>query len=529
MRSRATRISLAILLFLLGCTPGAIGPSPRKTDPPAKPSGEVTVSYPEEPVSLNPYLAEGDTNATRDILRAVLPTLLTIDSQMRYQRGLATRVPRGADISKDRKSIDYHLDKSAKWSDGTPISAHDVRFTWEAIRDSRLPVHRGSYRLLKDVEVVDPSRLRLVFESYFSGWRDLFSAGDFILPKHSLEGKDLSKELIEGPPLSGGPFKIESWTKGLEIVMAANPRWWRQGPSLERIKVQFVPDTEIALGLIEKGRTDVLVSSSQRGLQSRADRIEGIEVASRFGSMWWELVFNCSKAPMSDVRFRQAVASGIDRAGIVEGLVRDGGRPLDHLLPGRRAIPSFARYVRDPAGLRDKLRSAGFREGAEGRYSKVSAPIGVSTSSTHALAGFVLLAIRQNVRDAGLQLELRSPVPEVLYGRWQASGEFDIALLERRGSPSMTMSGSYRSDRQPKAGRNYSRISSPELDTALDAAEVDANSQRTLMDKLAELVPALPIFETKLVIAHRVQVSGMDPNATVEGPFWNIHLWSRLG
>lgn len=487
------------------------------------------MSYPEEPVSLNPYLPEGDTIAARDVLRTLLPTLLTIDPKMRYQGGLATRVPRGVDISKDRKSILYRLDTKAVWSDGQPITAHDVRFTWEAIKDSRLPVTRASYRLLKDVQVVSPSRVRLVYDSYVPRWREMFSAGDFILPKHALEGKDLSKELAEGPPASGGPFRIESWIKGLEILLSANPKWWRQGPSLAKVKVQFVPDTEIALGLLEKGRTDVLVSSSQRGLQDRAGRIEGVKVSSRFGSAWWELVFNCSRGPTDDVRFRQAVAAGIDRSGIVEALVREEGRTLEHLLPGQKSPPSFARHVRDPASLKERLRSAGFREGQEGRYSKGGAPIGLSTSSTHALARFVLLAIRQNVREAGLQLELRSPVPEVLYGRWQASGEFDIALVERRGSPGMSLSGSYRSDRHPNAGRNYSRISSTELDGLLDGAELDTDGTGPLMEKLAELLPSLPIFETKLLIANREQVKDMDPNATVDGPFWNIHLWSRAG
>lgn len=528
MRIRTTSLFLGTLLVLVACDPVLDVPSPRRTVSP-KPSGEAVVSYPEEPVSLNPYVAEGDTIASRDTLRMLLPTLLTIDPQMKYQRGLAIRVPRGKDISRDRKSILYHLDKDAKWSDGQPITAEDVRFTWEAIKDSRLPVTRASYRLLKDVQVVSPTSVRLIFESHVPRWREMLSAGDFILPKHSLEGKDLAKELAEGPPVSGGPFLIESWTKGLEIVLAANPRWWREGPSLARMKLQFVPDTEIALGLIEKGRTDVLVSSSQRGLQGRIERVDGVEASSRFGATWWELVFNCSRSPMSDVRFRQAVAAGIDRAGIVEALVREEGRTLEHLLPGQKSPPSFARHVRDPASLRERLKSAGFREGQDGRYSKGGAPIGISTSSTHSLARFVLLAIRQNVREAGLQLELRSSVPEVLYGRWQSAGEFDIALVERRGSPGMSLSGSYRSDRHPNAGRNYSRISSPELDGLLDGAELDIDATGPSMEKLAELVPTLPIFETKLLIAHRDRIRGMDPNATVDGPFWNIHLWSRAG
>lgn len=527
MRSRTTRLLLGLSLVLGACDPVPIPPPPKDTNT-EKPSGEVTVSYPEEPVSLNPYMPAGDTIATRDALRPMLPTLLTIDPKMRYQRGLAIRVPRGADISKDRRSVFYRLDPKAVWSDGHPMTASDVRFTWEAIKDSRLPVTRASYRLLNDVQIVSPTSLRLVFDSYVPRWREMFSAGDFILPKHALEGKDLSKELVEGPPVSGGPFHLGSWTKGLEIELTANPRWWRQGPSVERVRMQFVPDTEIALGLLENGRTDVLVSSSQRGLEGRAERLEGVQVSSRFGSAWWELVFNCSRAPMDDVRFRQAVASGIDRAGIVEALVRGEGRPLQHLLPGQKAPPSFARHVRDPATLREKLRSAGFKEGQEGRYSKGGAPIGISTSATHSLARFVLLAIRQNVREAGLQLELRSPVPEVLYGRWQASGEFDIALVERRGSPGMSLSGTYRSDRHPAGGRNYSRISSPELDGLLDSAEV-GNDVGPLMEKLAELLPALPIFETKLLMAHRHEVVGTDPNATVDGPFWNIHLWSRAG
>ncbi|MGH2688897.1 MAG: ABC transporter substrate-binding protein, partial [Actinomycetota bacterium] len=121
------------------------------------PRGEIAVAYPHMPLSLNPYTFEGDTTATRDLVRPVLPTLLEIGPDLDYRPSLAVRVPKGDDISTTPFSVTFHLDPRAVWSDGVPVTADDVRFTWQWILDPAAPIaDRSAYRTIEDVVVVDP-------------------------------------------------------------------------------------------------------------------------------------------------------------------------------------------------------------------------------------------------------------------------------------------------------------------------------------------------------------------------------------
>lgn len=494
------------------------------------PRGDVVVSYPDEPLTLNPYLHSGNTNATRDLLRPVLPTLLAIGPDLKYRPALAKKVPSGSDVKSNPFSVTFDLDPEARWSDGIPITADDVRFTWETIKEPKWPVaDRSGYDRLTDVVVVDRNTVRLVFSSPYPAWRELFSAGDFVLPRHALMGKDFAVEMSSSLPFSGGPFQIQSFTPGLEIVYALNPRWWGPSPLAERVKVQFVPDVETALQLLQQRRIDVLVSTSQINLTRRI-QMKGAEANSRFGSAWWELAFNHSKQGVRELGWREAVATGFDRAGIVEAIVRREGRALDHLSPGRSLPPAFAQAAHDPAASRQRLATAGYIESG-GTFSKRGIEtIQISSPSESEIATVVERAVQVGLGKTGLQLEIANPRSQMLYGQWRIDGKFDLAVWERRGSPGMAISGLFRSTLHPPAGVNYYRLSSAETDTILDSGEQKARDDLALLSEgmasLAATLPALPLFEAKAYVGFRRGVIGPDPNATVDGPFWNLGDWA---
>jgi peptide/nickel transport system substrate-binding protein len=507
----------------------------REVPAPVEPKGEVIVAYPDEPASLNPYAYEGDTNATRDLLRPLLPTLLTIDPDLRYLPGVATRVPSGKDITAQPFSVTFHIDAKARWSDGIPITAEDVRFTWETIRDPNQPIaDRSAYERISDVVVVDRRTFRLTFDQPYPAWRDLFSAGDFILPKHALAGKDLAAELIDGPPVSGGPFVLEEWVPGLQVTYRANPQWWGDGPGFELIRVFFVPDIETALQLLEGERVQVVAAGTNVNLNRRFERLQGVRAASRFGSAWWELAFNHERAGPSENDWRKAVSTGFNRAGIVEALVRSDGRPLEHLAPGREIKNAFTSLGYDPEGTKESLGRAGFVADPDGRFRKSGVgAIGISAPADHEMASLVERAIQVGLSGSGIEVEFRNPRATDHYTLWRREGRFDLALWERRGTPFMSLNAFYHSGRHPPGGLNYTRLRSADVDRSLEAAERGTSYRRASIDEvmgqLAASLPALPLFEQKAYLGFRANVTGPSPNATVEGPFWNLHEWALSG
>lgn len=476
----------------------------KKAGPGPSASGELSIAYPEEPATLNPYLFEGDTNATRDLVRPLLPTLLTIQPDLTYGPGLAVRVP---DIRKDPFSVTFNLNPKAAWSDGTPITAADVRFTWEVIKDAALPIaDRSGYDRLTDVEVLGAHRLRLVFDRPFASWRDLFSAGDFILPKHALTGKDFTNALADQLPVSGGPYLLETWTKGLEIVYAANPKWWGKPVKTKKVHVLFVSDTEIALRLLGNGRLNAIVTTTRLNLEARARGVSNAKVASRFGSSWWELALNHSSSPVANPGVREAIARSIDRAGIAEAFIRDDGRGLQHLAPGRKVSDEFSTYAKDTAGAKQLVPKPG--------------KLILATAAENPLAGILTRSVQKGLRDTGFEVEIRAPLGTDLYATWRRDGRFDIALWERRGTGSMSLRGAHGSVFAAPKGVNYTRLTSSEVDAALDAAEATLAID-PLMKQLGRAIPALPIFESKMYWISR-GLSEAAPNASIDGPFWNL-------
>ncbi len=525
----AAGVAAAVWMFGRGPSGGPT-PTPGMSRP-AGPQSDVTVAYPEEPSSFNPYLYEGDTNATRDLLRPLLPTLLRIDPSLRYRPWLASRVPSGNDIGSSPFSVTYHLRPDARWSDGTPITAADVRFTWETIRNSAWPIaDRTGYDQLADVAAIDRKTVRLVFDRPYAAWRDLFSAGDFILPKHVLQGKDFGRELADGVPVSGGPFVLVGRTKGLEVVYAANPRWWGPAPGMARVRVQIVPDIETALQLLGRGRVNAVAATTQSNLERRMRRVPGTEVAATLGSAWWELGFQVPRPGLSDPRVRRAVAAAVDRAAIVEALVRGEGRGLQGLAPGRSS-QAFAGLGHDPETARRLMQGAGFRLQGD-RFTRAGVSrFEIDAPAENEMAALVQRALEAGLRGAGIDVEVRSPHTERFYASWRREGRFDLAVWERRGTPSMSLRSAYHSTQQPPAGLNYTRVASAELDRALDAADGALTGGRAAFDEvtrqLSATLPALPLFEARVYLGYQSGYEGLRPNATVEGPFWNLEEWSK--
>src|SRR5437867_4467875 len=271
-RSRSRRrAGLALALALLTACPhtrpkpAPTGSSPSATAAASPRGGELVVAYPHEPATLNPFLAGGDAPATRDLVRSLMPSLYVVEPGGKRVPSLLDGEPEQVDTqeegSPNRSIVRMTLRSDAVWSDGVPITAEDVRFTWQTIMNKRWHgVAREGYDRIAKVIVDGPKVASLVFYGRpFGRWQDLFSAGLGVLPKHVLIGKPFDTALATSWPVSGGPFVLKSWTPGLQIVLQRNPRAWEKVPSLDRSRVEFVPDVVTAFQLLERGQVDALV------------------------------------------------------------------------------------------------------------------------------------------------------------------------------------------------------------------------------------------------------------------------------
>lgn len=521
-----------LALLLTGC-PGVDGPGPGANGRTPEPTrgGELVVAYPHEPATLNPFVTAGDSTATRDLVRPLMPALYRLGPGGAREPWLLGAEPGGADVGGTPFSVRVRLRDEAVWSDGVPITANDLRFTWQAVMRSPKIASRDGYDRLTDVAVEAPKTARLVFREPFARWRDLFSAGLGVLPAHALGKTDISAALGTSWPVSGGPFLLKSRTPGLEIVLERNPRAWGEQPLLDRIRVVFVPDPVTALQLYARGEVDVLgpYPAAEFGRRAAAAR-RGSTVTSDLGSTWVGMFLNVKTPELSDVRVRRALALAFDREAIAEGLVREQGVLLDAPSAGDpgRTSASFERYRRDTDEASRLLDAAGWRApSGRGTRRKGGRELSVTLAAAGSdeLSQRVLRALNTQASGIDADLSLVSLDYDLLHSDWLAGSRFESALLVFRDPPG----GALRARFGLSGPANVSRLSDGALGRALDGADRTLDDASTVVDvpsaRIAELVPMIPLFVLEVTLAARAGIHEVKASAAADGFLWNAARW----
>lgn len=543
MRIRAAIALLAVAAA--ACTsespPEPPDPSPAGTPPP----GTIRLGYPAEPPTLDPAAPSGEASATRDVLRPVLPGLFRLGSDLRPEPELASGWPGAGDVSLDPFSVRLGL-REASWSDGEPITASDVRFTWERLRDGPTGAR---YRSLRDVEVVSSRRLVLRFDRPVRRWWALFSVDDMVLPAHAYD-----ESWRDGPSVGGGPFLFAGWTKGLKVQLRRNPDWFGGAAGAEAIEVVVVPDDENRLDLLERGDLDAVFAPGEGNYGYRAgahgfDPVEGAladgGASGAWGPSWWELDLNLDRM---EGALADAVLLALERSLVWE-LLEDSGQVMQGIpsrFPvrgareaGRPAIPgAWSGLGGDLEAARSRLEEAGYRREGE----RLMAPGGGAVEPVLAFDGGSAVAngiarfVHFRLRELGIRTEIVGIAADRFEREWVVEGRADAYVRLRRGADAPD-AAVYRSGALPP-GRT------PGIDEAIDRAEtarsperlgegpvvgLDSAAWQEVTEGLREARSVAPLARVRTWIVARPGVSGPRAVGASTGPLWNAAEWRIAG
>ncbi len=375
---------LALTIALAACTNDGGKLVPKSAPHPKRDAVRIGVF-----MAPNPADSTYGAAATRSL---IYPQLFRATPAGRWSPDL---VAPGSDrTARDHKSARFRLRARAKWSDGTPITAADLRRT----ADSRY------------VQAVDePTRRGVIvvrFTQALPGWRRLWSGLDTIAPPRD--------------GLYGGPFMLASQTAGLEVVLTRNPRFYGTRPAIREAHLVFVPDPEIAARLMERNELDVIAPLAFSDRTARLRRIKDVHVllgdASRGG---WTVALTANPARLSKEK-RAAVFSLVDRK-----------RFTDVLLYGeaRAAGPSTATEIRGPI---------------TGATPSISAPVEEPQLS------LLLKAMQRLGRDRGITLDLRQADFDQVLRSYRAN-DFDVLVRVLPTTPDEAVAQAERGTRGGRA------------------------------------------------------------------------------
>ena len=456
--------------------------------------------------------------ATRDILRPVLPSLFSLEEP-------ESALMQESQVAFDPFTVTIGL-REARWSDGTPITSNDVRFTWEKLRAGPTGYR---YRSLRDVEALRPRTVRLRFDRVMRRWRSLFSDDDMILPAHAY-----TKEWHRRPAVTGGPFLIKKWIDGLKVELRRNDRYWGPSPQLAGIDLLFVPDVETRLQLLERDKLDVLFAEGETNLGRRAKAygvpptagpLSGRAGASGvWGPTWWEL-------NLHPFRIRLPVAKAaievVDTALAAE-ILEDSGRPMD-AIPADFTADAVTPGPWSGRGSVEEAKRALDAGGVPAGEERAEFQLAFATGPTsRALAQF----IHFRLREIGLTAELVGLEPDSFERSWVPERRAQTFLRLRRGTDapdvasyasSANLPGSSRIDEQVTAALTATPT---ELADAPPVAGISAEPWTVAQQRLVDAGTVAPLAQVRTWLIGRDGVWGPRATGAAPGPLWNAQTWS---
>ncbi len=235
-----------------GKTENAARESPVRTDgAPAYGDALVNGSI-GEPTILVPMLA-GDS-ASHEVAGMMFNGLVKYDTDLSVIGDLAE----SWDISADGLMITFHLRKGVKWTDGVEFTADDVMFGYKTIIDKKTPTaYSEDFLQVKKAEVIDPYTFRVTYDKPYApaltSW-----GGLVILPKHLLEGKDITKTDFGRNPTGLGQYKLTKWVPGQELVLDSNHDYFEGRPYIDRFIYRIIPDRATMFLELQTGGVDMM-------------------------------------------------------------------------------------------------------------------------------------------------------------------------------------------------------------------------------------------------------------------------------
>ncbi len=321
-------------------------------------SDALITSLPAEPSNLIPCFA-ADT-ASAEISRLIFNGLVKYDKNLKLTGDLA----QNWEILDEGKRIVFHLRKNVRWQDGAPLTAEDVRFTFEKIKDPNTPTpYGGDFEKVEAVRVIDEHTLEVIYREPFAP--GLASWGMGILPKHLLEKENLMSTAFSRKPVGTGPFILKKWSSE-KIELWRNPDYFEGAPGLERMVYRILPDTSTAFLELQTENLDSMgLAPIQFKRQSDTPFFQKHFRKFRYPSFSYTYIgYNLTNPLFRDVKVRKAMGLAISKQEIIDVTLMGYGRiATGPFLPGGWAYnPSVETPSFDPERAKLLLKDAGWRD-----------------------------------------------------------------------------------------------------------------------------------------------------------------------
>jgi len=290
-------------------------------NPNAPKGGDLRLAYMGTFDSLNPYILKG--NAVDGLGGFVYQTLTIKSSDEAFTEygSLAESI----EMPEDRSYVVFNMRKEAKWSDGKPLTAADVKFSFDTLTTKGHPFYKSYYSHVKEVKVENDYRVKFIFDMQGNLELPLIIGQMPVLPKHYFANKEFDKVTTE-VPVGSGPYKVKSFEMGRRIVFERIKNWWGENLAVNKgrynfdeISIEYYRDETVLQQALFSGNYDVRSENIAKAWATEYDVpavkdgfIKKAEIKHKLTSGMQGFLFNIRRDIFKDIKTRQALNYAFD-------------------------------------------------------------------------------------------------------------------------------------------------------------------------------------------------------------------------
>jgi len=423
--------------------------------------------------------------------------------------------------SKDHLTYTFTLRKNARFHNGEPVTADDVKFSFERYKGASATLLKDK---VKEVQALSPTQVRFVLKEPWPDFMTFYgttaSGAAWIVPKKYVE--KVGEDGFKAAPVGAGPYKVVSFKPGVELVLEAFDGYWRKAPSVKRLVMRSLPEESTRAAALRNGEVDLVYLLTGPTAEA-VHKAPGYKVVAPLlsGAFWLELPDQWDpKSPWADRRVRLAASHAIDRQAVNKAETLGFSRLTGNFVPRifQYAL-TFEAPAYDPERARKLLAEAGYPNGFDGGDFYPFPPY---NSMGEAIQGYF--------QAVGIRTRLRTMERAAYFSAWREKKLRGVILVV-----SATF-GNAATKLEPYVTKNgiYAYGSLPDIDDLYvrQGRELDGKKREALVHQIQkrihEQVVNIAIYDLAFIwgVGPRVEESGagLIPGFAYSAPFEDLRL-----
>jgi peptide/nickel transport system substrate-binding protein len=526
-----------------------------------KSGGTLTYALDEDLAGFNVLQADDDEFVLNEILDQVWPSVYTIEPNLSLS--LNTNIVTSAtETSTSPQTIVYQINPKATWSDGVPINAEDFIYNWKSQSGNPkytdvggkafLPASTAGFSSVKSVTGSNNGKtVTVVFATPFSDWKSLFGGGTPMIPAHIAEKVGFNSGFQNFGPavqVSGGPYEIQSYTQGEDLVEVRNPHYWGVAGNLDKIVFRFITDDSQIPPAMQNGE----VNLANPALASVAfnDAVKSLSNTTTTvtpGLEFQHLDFNQANPYLALANVRHAIAYGTDRAQMVQRIVGPLTSAIQPL-QNRLFMPIQPQYSNtsggygafNPSMAESLLKQSNMTMGSDGYFHPNFGPekgqdltLSISTTSGVPVRAEIEQLFQADMKAIGIKINIQNYNANTLFGTVGPKSEFQIIEFAWVSTPfasgNQAIYCSYTN--ASVCGENWDHYANSQVDSLFNQAIATTNEHDAAVlynqadSILWKDMVTLPLFEQPDLYSWTSSYGNIIPNPSSVGVPWNAQVW----